>query len=184
MSDINLTPKFKVKMNARPRVRGRFNSSELWFINNGRITPEEWLHPTDRSVKELLTMWAGTGTHSQLEDLLGKEHSEKKIEFVYKDIVLVGKADYLPPNKNEVWEFKTSIKLMDKAKPWHLNQVGLYTSMFQKSIGKIYQPVQDDNGIYLKDLGTVKRDDVWFFRELEKLYVFHNKVELLWNQNK
>jgi hypothetical protein len=52
--------------------------------------------------------------------------------------------------------------------------------MFDKSKGIIYQPVQDDNGIYLKHLNTVERDNKWFEKELEKLYQFHLKVEKLW----
>lgn len=171
-------------MASRSRVRGRYNSSELYFINHGvgklKITPEKWLHPEEKDMKQILNMWTGVGMHNQLEDLLGKADSEKKVEFVYKDIVLVGKADFLPPTKDEAWEFKTSDRLMDKMKLWHSHQVGLYCSMFEKSIGVIYQPVQDDSGIYLKDIGRVKRDDEWFQAELELLYLFHQRVELVW----
>lgn len=181
MNDIDLTPALLKKMNSRPRVRGRYNSSELYFITNGSITPEQWLNQPAREPKEILKMWAGVGMHNQLEDLLGKEHSEKKVEFVYKDIILVGKADFMPPHKpNEVWEFKTSDRKMEAAKPWHGFQVKLYCTMFNKEFGVIYQPVKNDDGIYLKHLGTFGRDDGWFESEIEKLYEFHKKVSLIW----
>lgn len=182
MGDINLTPKLRQKMSNRSRVRGRYNSSELFFINNGSVSPEEWLNPTDKTVKEMLTMWNGIGVHNQLEDLLGKDHSEKKAEVVYKGIVLVGKADFLPPNKEEVWEFKTSERRMDKAKPWHEHQAKLYCTMFKRLNGLIYQPLANKDGLYLKHLSTVQRDDFWFEGELEKLYQFHLRVEALWKQ--
>ena len=67
--DINLTPKLKSKMNSRPRVRGRYNSSELYFINNGSTTPEQWLKQPERKVKEMLMMWNGIGIHNQLEQI-------------------------------------------------------------------------------------------------------------------
>lgn len=184
MSDINLTKLFQSKMVARPRVRGRYSSSELYFILSGSTTPEAWFTPKQRTVKENLTMWAGTGAHAQLEELMGKEHAEKKTEYKYKDIVLVGKLDFQPPHKNEIWEWKTSEKKMKNSKPWHDFQLKLYLTMFGKPIGKIYQPIQDDNGLYLKHLGTVERDDAWFESQLVKLYEFHLKVEELWKNKK
>lgn len=181
--DIDLTKRFRDSMAFRPRVRGRYNSSELWGINNGYTTPESWLNAPEKSTEELLTMWAGTGMHNQLEKLLGTQYCEKKVEIVYKDIVLVAKADFIPSDiKNEVWEFKTSEKKMDKAKPWAEHQVKLYCSMFNKEQGVVYQPVQNKDGLYLKEIGRVDRDDSWFESELEKLYLFHKKVEQLWQK--
>lgn len=183
--DLNLTPKLIEKMNARPRTRGRYNSSELYFINNGSVTPEQWLNPPQREAKEILKMWDGIGIHNQLQDLLGLEYSEQKQIFVYRDIVIVGKADFTPPHlPDEVWEFKTSERKMTSSKPWHDHQVKQYCTMFGKDRGSIFQPVRNGDGIYLKHLKTVDRDDKWFESELEKLYEFHKKVEFLWEKNK
>jgi hypothetical protein len=182
--DIDLTKKLREKMGGRPRVRGRYNSSELYFINNGSVSPEQWLHQSEKPMKDILNMWNGIGIHNQLEDLLGKEHSEKKVEFVYKNLVLVGKVDFMPPDKiDEIWEFKTSERKMEKSKPWQEHQVRLYCTMFNKKQGLIYQPIKDSNGIYLKHLGTIERDDKWFEEEMEKLHIFHLKVEDLWKKN-
>lgn len=125
-------------------------------------------------------MWAGTGIHNQIESLLDSRYCEQKVELKYKDLTLVAKADYLPPEESVVWEFKSSEKLMEKMKPWAAHQAKIYCSMFHKEKGIIYQPLQDDNGIYLKELGSVTRDDAWAAAELEKLYAFHLKVEELW----
>lgn len=182
MGDINLTNKLKAKMGFKPRVRGRYNSSELYFIVNGMVTPEQWLHPDERTAKELLMMWGGIGMHGQLEDLLGKEFSEAKRTYQKDGMTLVGKADYLPPHKpDEVWEFKTSDRKMKEAKPWALHQTQLYCTMFEKPRGIVYQPVQNDDGLYLKEIGVVLRDDAWFDRQIEKLHDFHIDLERLWD---
>jgi len=185
MDDINLTQKLRQKMGGKSRVRGRYNSSEIYAINHGfggsKLTPEQWMNPPERTAEELLKMWSGIGIHNQLEDLVGKENSEIKREFIYKDIILVAKVDYLPPHRpDEVWEWKTSDKLMKDAKPWHRHQVGLYLPIFDRPVGRIYQPIQDKDGLYLKHLGKVERDDKWFEEELKKLYLFHLDVENLW----
>lgn len=184
--DINLTPILEKKMGTpRPRTRGRYNASELYAITHGfrsgKLTPEQWLHAPKKTVKEILTMWGGIGIHNQIQDLLNPKYCENKVEFVYRDIILVAKADYLPPeNPDEVWELKTSKKLMTEMKPWQRLQTKLYCTMFEKPVGVVYQPVQDDNGIYLKDIGRVGRDDGWFQEQLGLLYSFHLEVEKLW----
>jgi hypothetical protein len=183
MNDIDLRPYLRKKMKTRARVRGRYNSSEFYAITHGWVTPEQWIDPVDKTINELLVMWNGIGMHSQLEDLLGPEHSEQKKELIYKDIVLVGKVDFIPPHlPDDVWEFKTSEKTMTKMKPWAEHQVKLYCTMFNKKRGSVFQPVRNADGIYLKHLGTVNRDDKWFMGEMEKLYEFHLKVERLWEK--
>jgi len=182
MNDINLTPKLQQKMSSRPRVRGRYNASEMYFIINGSTTPEQWLNPSEKKVKEMLTMWDGIGTHNQIQDLLGKDHCEMKKEWVYKGIILVGKVDFMPPNSpDDLWEIKSSERKMTTAKPWHEYQAKLYCTMFNKKRGLIYQPVKNSEGVYLKHLGTVEKSDGWFEIEMIKLFEFHEKVERLWN---
>ncbi len=183
--DIDLTDVLKQKMKPRARVRGRYNSSEIYAILVGfrghKMTPAEWMKSEPKEVKDLLNMWNGTGIHNQLEDLMGKEHSEKKIEYKYTGLTLVAKVDFMPPHKpDHIWEFKSSEKTMDKAKPWAEHQVKLYTSIFEKKFGSIYQPVQSPEGLFLKHLATVNRDDVWFMEQMEALYQFHLEVEKLW----
>lgn len=169
-------------------MQGRYSVSDVYFINHAtgplKLTPEKWMRPDPKSMKDILNMWQGTGMHNQIQALLGgRDYKESKAEFVYKGIVVVGKADFMPPEKpDDVWEFKTSEKLMTTSKPWHDHQVKMYTTMFKKKRGLIYQPVQNAEGLYLRHLKTVERDDVWFEKELEGLYQFHLEVEKLWKK--
>ena len=181
MNDIDLTQRFKNKMAPYKRTIGRYNSSELYFINEGLLSPEDWLNPPEKSLKEMFTMWDGIGSHTQLEDLLGTKNSEIKKVTVYRGISLVAKVDFLPPGLDEVWEFKSSKRKMSEMKEWHAHQVKLYCSIFEKEKGIVYQPVRNDDGIYLKNLGSVDRDDQWFREEFEKLFKFHLKVISLTN---
>ena len=183
MNDIDLRPYLKKKMAPRARVRGRYNSSELYAITHGWVTPEQWINPQEKTIQEMMVMFNGIAMHGQIEELLDKRYSEQKKEILYKGITLVGKVDYLPPElPDDIWEFKTSIKTMDKAKPWALYQVRLYCSMFNKKRGHIYQPVQNEDGLYLKHLGTAERSDKWFEGEMEKLFIFNLEVEKLWKE--
>ena len=134
-------------------------------------------------MKQITDMWNGIGAHNQIQELLGKQNCEKKVEMVYKDIVLVAKGDFFPPEfPDQVWELKSSDKLMKIAKPGHIYQVKIYCSMFNKQTGTVYQPIQNKDGVYLKDLGSVDRDDKWFQEQLEKLYEFHLKVVKLYEE--
>jgi hypothetical protein len=183
MNDIDLTPILMSKMKSYPRKRGRYNSSELYFINSGATTPEQWLNPSEKKPEEVMKMWNGIGVHNQLEDLLGRRFSERKKEVIYRGIVLVGKVDYEPLQlPNEIWEFKSSSRKMSEPKEWHKHQTKLYLTMFGKDIGRVFQPVKNKEGIYLKHLGMVERDDKWFEAEMEKLYQFHLEVEKLWEE--
>jgi len=113
-------------------------------------------------------MTSGIWLHKQVQELLaGKDYREEKRVIDYKGISLVAKADFMPPSApDEVWEFKTSEKLMEKSKPWADHQVKMYTSIFEKPIGKIFQPVKTDKRIYLKCIGEVTRDDAWYKEQL------------------
>jgi hypothetical protein len=185
MKDVDLRPNLRAKMATRKRVRGRYNSSEFYAITHGWVTPEQWINPAEKTMKELMVMWNGIAMHGQIEELLDKEFSEIKREITYKGITLVGKVDYLPPHlPDDVWEFKTSEKTMEKMKPWAEHQIKLYCSMFNKKRGHVYQPVKNADGLYLKHLGMVERDDKWFEAEMNKLYGFHLKVEKLWELKK
>lgn len=170
------------KMVSYPRTRGRYSSSELYGILHGYITAETWINPKPKEPKDCLKMWNGTVTHKFIQDLLPQDLNEVKTTISYKGITLVAKADHLPSHVDEVWEFKTNDEELDVAKDGHKFQTKLYCSMFKRAEGKIYQPVQTSDGLYLKDVGTVKRDDSWAMEQMEKLYQFHLSVERLYEQ--
>lgn len=187
--DIDLTPKLVESMASYPRKRGRYSASELYFIFSGKTTPEMWLHPEPKPITDMFRMWDGNTIHHAVQELLSRKYVEEKREYPTDfGVTLVGKADYLPgpkegvENSDEVWEIKSSEKLMDTAKPWHIHQTKLYCSMFGKEKGKIYQPVRGKKSVHLKLIGTVTRDDEWFLGEIKKLYEFHMRVEDILNK--
>jgi len=178
---IDITPLLIKSMASYPRTIGRYNSSEIYAILNGWTTPEQWLKPPEKTPKEMKVMWKGTWGHKQVQSLLKQELCEQKNVVEYKDIKIVGKADYMPDGEysDEVWEFKTSETIMEKAKDWQKFQVKLYTTMFKRPKGVIIQPVETESQILLKRLGTVNRDDEWFAKQLEKVYEFHLEIKKL-----
>lgn len=179
MTDIDLTP-FLIRKNAgRPRTRGRYNASELYFILNGLTTPEQWLNSPQRSVEEIIRMWNGTAAHNQIQDLIDAPPESKKT-FTHMGVTLVAKADYLPEDRDEVWEFKSSQKPIKTAKDYHLHQTRLCCTLFERGKGIVFQPVVNERGVFLKNLGEVERDDAWFMRQMDALADFHRRVEPLW----
>lgn len=177
--DIDLTPKLSEKFGKKYRKVGRYSVSDLYAIQAKWLTPETWLHPEPVDFLGLTRMWNGIIVHEKIQMLYPKECCEVKVEYKYKDIILVGKCDYIPKDSEEIWDFKSSEKVMEKMKPWAQNQIKCYNSMFERRIGKIYQPIIKDDKLILKDCGTTERDDVWFEKQLEALYRFHEKVVLL-----
>ncbi len=178
--DIDLTPSLRNRMQSYPKKRGRYNASQFYAITHGWVTPEQWMNPDPETPEGLMRMWMGILSHDHIERLLPAECNEQKREYLYKGITLVAKADHIPNHVDEVWEFKTSEEEMDKGKPWADHQAKLYCTIFEKPKAIIYQPVQSSNGLYLKAISEIDRDDEWFFNEMEQLLQFHHRVEVLW----
>ena len=180
MKDINLT-ELLTRDHKRENKIDRFNSSEVWAILNGYITPKEYLFGKKLEMKDIKTMWRGTIKHKALESYL-KElgwETEVKTEINYKPDkehfwTLVGKADGI--KENEVLELKTSEKIINQAKPWQEFQVKLYCSLFNKEIGGIYQPIFTKDQFLLRLIGEVKKNDKWFREVIEKLNDFYKKL--------
>jgi len=182
MSDIDLTEKLRTKLGTKYRKVGRYSVSDLYAMQAGWLTPYTWLHPEPVDFTGLMNMMNGIVMHEKIQMLYSKEDCEIKKVIRYKDIEIVGKCDYLPKESIEIWDFKTSSKVMDKMKPWARHQIKMYCSMFDREVGKIYQPVTRGDRIYLKDCGSVERDDPWYERELERLYQFHLKVKEIYEK--
>ena len=177
--DLDLTPLLMDKLGKKYHKIGRYSVSMLYAIQARWMTPELFLHPDTTDFTGLMRMLSGIVMHEKIQMLYKPEDCEIKKVFKYKDIEIVGKCDYLPPESTEIWDFKTSDKLMDKMKPWAKHQIKMYCTMFERETGVIYQPVIKDEKFLLKDLGRVQRDDMWFDQECEKLYQFHQKVVAL-----
>lgn len=188
MTDLNLTPLLRKRFAPYPRTRGRYNSSELFRISRGYITPEQWITPRPWGLPAMLGMWNGNLVHDYIQQLLPRECSEIKVVHQHQittteTIQLVAKADHLPNHENAVWEFKTSKKKYKKSTKEHEYQAKLYCTIHKRPTGKIYQPVQNENGLFLKLIGTVSRDDNWFREQMKILEAFHKQVEVIWDDN-
>ena len=173
--DVDLTPRLIEKFGTKTRKIGRYSVSDIYAILAGWTKPEHFFEPQYNDFVGIKRMWAGVINHDFIESLLEKEKCEQKIVYKYRDIEIVGKIDYLP-NEDEVWDFKTSDEVMTKMKKWSEHQIKFYCSMFNRKIGRIYQPILENNRYILKHMGTVGRDDIWFKGECEKLYRFHEKL--------
>lgn len=185
MADINLTPLLRKRLAPYPRTLGRYNSSELFGISKGWTTPEKWIQPTYFNLTALTSMWNGMIVHDYVQQLLDESKNEVKVvhEHTFGDnqtIQLVAKVDHLPDN--EIWEFKSSKNIHTKAKPGHEYQARLYCTTHERPLARIFQPVQNDNGIFLKEIGVVHRDDAWFQEQMLMLQDFHIKVVDLLNR--
>lgn len=177
MSDIDLTDKLSNKLGKKYRKVGRYSVSDMYAIKAGWLTPELFLHPEPVDFVGLMRMMSGIIMHEKIQMLYSKDDCEIKKIFKYKDIEIVGKCDYLPPMpSDEIWDFKSSEKIMDKMKPWAKDQIKCYCTMFEREWGVIYQPVIKNARFILKDLGRVQRDDLWFTKRCEELYSFHERV--------
>lgn len=174
--DIDLTPALNNKLGKKYRTVGRYSISDMYAMGAGWLTPETWLHPEPVDFTGLMRMLSGIISHEKIQMLYPKECCEVKVEYKYKDIVIVGKCDYLPKDSMEIWDFKTSDKIMKTMKPWAKHQIKMYCTLFDREVGVIYQPLVKDEKFLLKDIGRVERDDDWAMREIEKLYQFHLKV--------
>lgn len=190
MNDIDLTPRLIASHAPRTRVPGRYSASEIWWIINGRTSPEQYLYGTEKDIPDMFKMWDGTMIHHGVQSILRRNYKEEKREFPGDfGITIVGMADYLPnegdgcPKENEVWEFKSSDKKMSMAKPWHIHQVRMYCSMFGKDIGKVFQPIRTPEKIYLKHIAQVSRDDAWFMTQMEQLLEFEQRVQAVRSGN-
>lgn len=173
--NIDLTHRLIEKFGKKTNKIGRYSVSGIYAIFAGWTKPEDYFREQYNDFEGIKRMWSGVINHDFIESLLEKDKCEIKVVHKYKDIEIVGKIDYMP-NDKEIWDFKTSDKVMDKAKPWAKHQIKMYLSMFNREIGKLYQPVLDGDKYILKFLGEEFRSDEWFEEQCIKLYSFHEKL--------
>jgi len=165
------------RYNSKPREVGKFNCSDIWAINNGYLGVEEYLKGKENTVKDCLNMFGGVMKHTAIQELFEDTdyEIEKRVEYRPDyEWYIVGKADLI--NKDHIIEIKTSDKLLEKAKSWHIYQCRFYTTMLERPEALIVQPVVSDK-LVLKEIGRVKRNDKWVQGQLEKLNEFYKKLK-------
>lgn len=170
----NLTEDLMAQYGQTKGVVGRYSCSKVFSIVEGWITPEQYRDGEVFNFESAYRMWNGTHRHTQVQSLLKGYKMEIKVEKPYRQFVLVGKCDAIDDKK--ILEIKTSEKLYTEAKRWHKYQAKLYCTLFERDTAEIVQPVVKGNQLLLRVLGTVKRDDKWFEKQMVKLDEFHNKL--------
>jgi len=171
----------KIKDDNHENKVGRYSCSKIWGILNGYMTPEQYIKGEEVSVLGATRMSQGKLKHKFLEDIFKDEYeTEVKKEFDVGEFKIVGIADILDLGGKNVCDFKTSDALKE-GKRWDLYQVFLYCTIFDRPKGIILQPRFTEEKIWLENIGTVKRNDKKFYKEMEKLSAFHKKVKKLCN---
>ena len=186
---IDLTELLLASHSRGPREIGHYRASDLYAITHGYLTPEKFLKPDPIDFLGAFRMWQGTWRHKQVQELLEK-YGEEKYEIepertisLGEGVTLRGHADALSGSQ-EVIEIKTSDKVRGQATAGHLYQARVYCSLFDRRVGIVVQPVfveKDGNPVkvYLKEIGRVEKNEVWFQQQLEKLRAFHTAVTKL-----
>ena len=177
----------------KPGVPHRYSVGDIYAITHGWLTPEQWITGDKPPFMDKLTdtcnMLNGTYAHEKTQSLLPQYNHEIKVEYKYKHLTIVGKCD--TDTGEEIWDYKTSRELVNEAKPWALNQLKIYLTIFERPIGRIYEPREKTEQVFfwnkwrtkvldvwLEEIGVVKRNDNWVFKQLEKVVEFDKQVEL------
>ena len=170
----------------KDNVIGRYSCSKIYAILKGWTTPEQYVKGEEIDFPSAFRMWNGTWRHKQGEDLVeGLIETEVKKEIEVEGLTIVGMADYLL--ETQVADMKTSNEVYPKAKEWHLHQVKLYCTLFEKEEGLVFQPVYKmdlqpnkigqykkvPSDFQFKIIGRVRRNDAWFKQEINKLKEFN-----------
>lgn len=174
--NIDLTQKLVKKTNSEghPKKLHRYSCSNIFALLKGWEDPKTYLEPKIFDFENAYRMWQGKHKHLMIQELLPEYDQELKVEKDIDGITIVGMADLI--NEDEVIEIKTSEKLYPKAKAWQEHQLRLYLTLFERDKGRIVQPVKQGNKLYLKELGSYKRNDAWFDKQIEKLRVIDKQI--------
>lgn len=166
---INLSEALLKSINndSHPKKLHRYSCSNIYALLKGWEDPKTYLEPKLFDFQNAYRMWQGKWKHQQIQSLLEEYDQEIKVEKEVDGMTIVGMADLI--NETEVIEIKTSEKLHDKAKAWQSHQLRLYLTLFERPTGRVVQPIRTKSGLFLKELGTYKRNDTWFEGQMSLL---------------
>jgi len=171
----------------KPRTKHRYSAKDIWAMTTTNrdgelyLTPEKWLKGEEKDYDSCLQMWRGVYKHQAIQMLFPEYKQEVKIEYRYKHLTIVGMADFLD---EDIIDLKTSKKLKTKAPPWDISQIKIYLTIFDRQIGRLWQPIIKGDKVFLNEFGVIKRSDKWFESQMLKVLEFDNKCELLWKKNR
>jgi len=191
--NIDLSKPIKNFKKKKPGVPGRYSAGDVYAIIQGWLTPEQFITGNRPPFMDELTdncnMLNGIYAHEKVQSLLPQYKHESKIVYEYKGITIVGKFD--TDTGEEIWDYKTSRELVDIAKPLAISQLRIYLTIFERPIGRIYEPRERSKKVFfchkwrdkilrvwLEEIGEVKRNDACVFKQLEKVVEFDKQVKL------
>ncbi len=166
--DAKLKEKFEEE---NERKIGRYHSSELWGLLNGKVPPSKFLELRVFTEEDMKKMQWGTIIHAGVQELF--KYEEKKYELkIADDITIVGKIDLEIGDK--IFEFKSreDIEAFEEIPSWYDLQCQCYLEM--KKVDELY--------LYLigwglsRRLFVVKRNKNTFQEIVNGLKDYHAKV--------
>lgn len=183
---IDLTSKLKGEK--RVRKLNRFSCSEMYYLLQGWTTLDDYVNGKEKTVQDYYTMAMGTAKHQMIQEWLKDEYQvEVKKELTFGEIEIVGVADllHLEPLKDVPTlqkpdygiEIKTSTRLKEKSSGAHDFQAKMYCSIFDVPYFIIMQPVLKDGKCILKEIGRVKKSDIFFNNQIKKLTELYQQLK-------
>ena len=114
---------------SRPRVKGRYNSSEIYRIIKGYTTPKNFFDERKIDNKGVQLISRGVATEDYLTKVFKEmgvkcECQAKKVIEIAPGIVLVAKLDYL--FKDRIIEVKHPSRTFTEIPPWYQYQCEAY----------------------------------------------------------
>ena len=141
------------------RVVGRYNSSELYNILRGKLSPEDLFKPNKIEGKGVGNVSTGIASEDFLTKVFESTKAEcepqVKKEIKLGDIVIVAKPDFV--FKDFVLEVKCPVRYLDNIPPWYETQCEAYHRAFKRQVylGVISHPFS------VKTIKYVPNDELW-----------------------
>jgi len=159
---------------SRPRVKGRYNSSEIYNIIKGRTTTKNFFDERKIDSKGVGLISRGVATEDYLTKVFKEmgikcESQAKKVIDIAPGIVLVAKLDFL--FKDRIIEVKHPSRIFTEIPPWYQYQCEAYYRAYNLPV-YVWEVSEPFNITELPYTPSQKR-----WEESKKtLITFHNKL--------
>lgn len=161
-----------VKEETEGKKVGRYHSSELWALLNGRVNPEDYTKPRQFTREDMERMKFGVIIHEGIQKLFDFE--EKKYELKIDDeITLVGKIDLELPNGIIEIKSKEDIESYYSLPDWYDFQCQAYMQMKGVKEMRLYLV----GWAFTRRLFMVKRNETRWKNIIKGLKEYHEKVK-------
>ena len=163
-----------VNRDNHPRVKGRYNSSELFNICKGKVTPKNFNKPRNIDDKGVQLISRGIASEDYLTKVFTEmeidcESQAKKVIDISEGITLVAKLDFL--FKDRIIEVKHPSRTFTEIPPWYQYQCEAYYRAYNLPV-YVWEISEPFNITQLVFTPSQKRWD----EIQEKLITFHKKL--------